>query len=163
MLIQSSRARTYVPLVGSEGSAHAGYPFPYLYDESQAVAKAYGAVCTPEFYIFDAERRLSYHGRFDESTPRNGKPITGEQSRVITGGCVASNLIRIIAGAAMSNLMHVLMKSLRLPGKPSVGFHNFIRLEHMLTLRLKGVAPQKRLKRIGRGMTERLSLRTQCA
>ena len=58
----------------------AGYPFPYLYDGSQKVAKAYGAVCTPEFYVFDAERRLAYHGRFDESTPRNGKPITGARS-----------------------------------------------------------------------------------
>lgn len=54
-----------------------GDPFPYLYDESQKVAKAYGAVCTPEFYVFDAEHKLAYHGRFDESTPRNGKPITG--------------------------------------------------------------------------------------
>lgn len=124
----------YVPLVDSEGSAHAGYPFPYLYDESQAVAKAYGAVCTPEFYIFDAERRLSYHGRFDESTPRNGKPITGAQSRVITGGCVTYNLNRIILGAAMSNLMHLLILNLRLHGKAFNGFYKFIRLQHMLTL-----------------------------
>ncbi|MBD2101396.1 thioredoxin family protein [Leptolyngbya sp. FACHB-261] len=43
------------------------YPFPYLYDESQAVAKAYDAVCTPDLYIFDAERKLVYHGRFDDN------------------------------------------------------------------------------------------------
>ena len=55
-----------------------GYPFPYLVDESQAVAKAYGAVCTPEFYVFDAARKLSYHGRFDDSSPGNGKPVTGD-------------------------------------------------------------------------------------
>ena len=54
-----------------------GYPFPYLVDESQAVAKAYGAVCTPEFYLFDSGRKLFYHGRFDDSTPGNGKKVTG--------------------------------------------------------------------------------------
>src|SRR5262245_61359813 len=54
-----------------------GYPFPYLVDESQGVAKAYEAVCTPEFFLFDAARKLTYHGRFDESTPGNGKKVTG--------------------------------------------------------------------------------------
>ncbi|HXV29668.1 MAG TPA: thioredoxin family protein [Sinorhizobium sp.] len=54
-----------------------GYPFPYLVDESQAVAKAYGAVCTPEFFLFDGGKKLTYHGRFDDSTPGNGKPVTG--------------------------------------------------------------------------------------
>jgi peroxiredoxin len=54
-----------------------GYSFPYLMDESQAVARAYGAVCTPEFLLFDAARKLAYHGRFDDSTPGNGKPVTG--------------------------------------------------------------------------------------
>jgi peroxiredoxin len=54
-----------------------GYPFPYVIDESQAVARAYGVVCTPEFYLFDAARKLSYHGRFDDSSPGNGKPVTG--------------------------------------------------------------------------------------
>ena len=54
-----------------------GYTFPYLVDESQAVAKAYGAVCTPEFFLFDAARKLTYHGRFDDSTPGNGKKVTG--------------------------------------------------------------------------------------
>lgn len=54
-----------------------GYPFPYLVDESQAVARAYGAVCTPEFFLFDGVRKLTYHGRFDESTPGNNKPVTG--------------------------------------------------------------------------------------
>ena len=50
-----------------------GFPFPYVYDESQAVAKAYGAVCTPEFYGFDAQLQLQYHGRLDESG-REAKP-----------------------------------------------------------------------------------------
>ena len=67
-----------------------GYPFHYLYDESQEVAKAYGAVCTPEFYVFDAEHKLAYHGRFDESTPRNGKPVTGGSQLI--GRAIASLL-----------------------------------------------------------------------
>jgi peroxiredoxin len=54
-----------------------GYPFPYVVDETQAVARAYGAVCTPEFYLFDGGRKLLYHGRFDDSTPGNGRPVTG--------------------------------------------------------------------------------------
>ena len=54
-----------------------GYSFPYLMDEAQDVAKAYGAVCTPEFFLFDGARRLAYHGRFDDSTPGNGRKVTG--------------------------------------------------------------------------------------
>ena len=55
----------------------AGYSFPYLYDESQSVAKAHRAACTPEFYLFDRRRRLAYHGQFDGSRPTNGQPVTG--------------------------------------------------------------------------------------
>lgn len=63
-----------------------GYPFPYLVDESQAVAKAYGAVCTPEFFLFDGAKKLTYHGRFDDSTPGNGKKVTGaDLSRALDG------------------------------------------------------------------------------
>ncbi|KTD11928.1 putative thiol-disulfide isomerase [Legionella gratiana] len=53
------------------------YPFPYLYDETQDVAKAYSAACTPDFYIFDKELLCVYRGCFDESTPGNNKPVTG--------------------------------------------------------------------------------------
>lgn len=49
-----------------------GYPFPYLFDETQAVARAYGAVCTPDLFVFDHERRLVYRGRFDETRPGYG-------------------------------------------------------------------------------------------
>lgn len=55
----------------------AHYSFPYLYDESQDVAKAYKAACTPDFYIFDKEMRCVYRGCLDESTPGNNKPVTG--------------------------------------------------------------------------------------
>jgi len=56
---------------------NAHYPFPYLFDETQAIARAYQAVCTPDFYIFDKDLKCVYRGRFDEATPGNGKPATG--------------------------------------------------------------------------------------
>jgi peroxiredoxin len=59
----------------------AGYPFPYLFDESQAVAKAYHAVCTPELYVFDATGALAYRGQFDEARPKNDVPVTGADAR----------------------------------------------------------------------------------
>jgi peroxiredoxin len=57
------------------------FPFPYLYDETQEVAKAYQAACTPDFYIFDAGMKCVYRGRFDGSTPGNDIPVTGEDLR----------------------------------------------------------------------------------
>lgn len=54
-----------------------GYGFPYLYDETQEVAKAYDAACTPDFYLFDGHLELVYRGQFDDSRPGNGKPVTG--------------------------------------------------------------------------------------
>jgi peroxiredoxin len=58
-----------------------GYPFPYLYDDTQQIAKAYRAACTPDFYLFDRDRQLVYRGQFDDSRPDNGKPITGADLR----------------------------------------------------------------------------------
>jgi len=58
-----------------------GYFFPYLYDESQEVAKSYHAACTPDFYLFDAERKLIYRGQLDSSRPGNGIPVTGGDLR----------------------------------------------------------------------------------
>lgn len=54
------------------------YSFPYLFDESQAIARAYHAACTPDFYLFDNELKCVYRGRFDDSTPGNHKPVTGK-------------------------------------------------------------------------------------
>jgi peroxiredoxin len=62
-------------------AVEAGYTFPYLFDETQGVAKAYTAVCTPDFFLFDRERRLAYRGQFDSSRPRNDVPVTGEDLR----------------------------------------------------------------------------------
>jgi peroxiredoxin len=54
-----------------------GYPFPYLYDETQEVAKAYDAACTPDFYLFDKDLKLVYRGQFDDSRPGSDAPVTG--------------------------------------------------------------------------------------
>ncbi len=59
----------------------AGYPFPYLYDETQEVARAYRAACTPDSFLFDAMRRLVYRGQLDDSRPSNGRPVTGRDLR----------------------------------------------------------------------------------
>jgi peroxiredoxin len=58
-----------------------GFTFPYLYDATQDVAKAYQAACTPDFYVFDKERTLVYRGQMDDSRPGNGEPITGADLR----------------------------------------------------------------------------------
>ncbi len=58
-----------------------GYIFPYLYDETQAVAKAYRAACTPDLYVFDRKQKLVYRGQFDGSRPGNNTPITGNDLR----------------------------------------------------------------------------------
>ena len=55
--------------------------FPYLYDETQDVAKAYDAVCTPDFFLFDGKGRCAYRGQFDGSRPKNGEPVTGADLR----------------------------------------------------------------------------------
>ncbi len=57
------------------------YPFPYLYDESQEVARAYDAACTPDFYIYDRDLKLAYRGQLDDSRPSNGLPVTGKDMR----------------------------------------------------------------------------------
>jgi len=66
-----------------------GYPFPYLYDESQEVAKAYKAACTPDFFLFDPYRRLVYRGQLDDSRPGNGVPVTGHDLRQAIEALVA--------------------------------------------------------------------------
>ncbi|HEY1463827.1 MAG TPA: thioredoxin family protein [Terriglobales bacterium] len=65
----------------AEESKQAGYTFPYLYDETQEVAKAYRAACTPDLFLFDRDHRLVYRGQFDDSRPGNGCPVTGKDLR----------------------------------------------------------------------------------
>jgi peroxiredoxin len=61
----------------AEQARRAGFGFPYLLDETQQVAAAYRAMCTPDLFLYDATRLLAYRGAFDDSTPRNGQPVTG--------------------------------------------------------------------------------------
>ncbi|GAB5407926.1 MAG: thioredoxin family protein [Balneolaceae bacterium] len=75
-----------------------GYPFPYLFDESQKVAKEYKAACTPDFFLFNEKAELSYRGQFDESRPGNGKVATGSDLQeaievLISGGEPLQNQI----------------------------------------------------------------------
>jgi peroxiredoxin len=71
----------------------AGYTFPYLFDESQAVARSYGAACTPDFFLFDSDRRLVYRGQFDDSRPGNSKPITGADLRAACDAVLAGKAV----------------------------------------------------------------------
>jgi len=66
-----------------------GYPFPYLYDETQEVAKVYGAACTPDFFLFDKSRRLVYRGQLDASRPGNNIPVTGSNLRAALDAVLA--------------------------------------------------------------------------
>ena len=66
-----------------------GYPFPYLYDETQEVAKAYGAACTPDFFLYDKQRKLVYRGQLDASRPGNGIPVTGVDLRAALDAALA--------------------------------------------------------------------------
>ncbi len=70
-----------------------GYDFPYLVDDTQAVAKAYRAACTPDLFLFDADRRLAYRGQFDDSRPGNGQPITGADLRAATAAVLAGSAV----------------------------------------------------------------------
>jgi peroxiredoxin len=79
-----------------------GYTFPYLYDETQEVAKAYHAACTPDFYVFDAQRMLAYRGQMDSSRPGSREPVTGKDLRAA--------LDAVLAGAPVPD-----------PQKPSIG------------------------------------------
>ncbi len=66
-----------------------GYPFPYLYDDTQEVAKAYHAACTPDFFLFDAGGRLVYRGQLDSSRPGSDVPVTGRDLRAAMEGLLA--------------------------------------------------------------------------
>nr|VFK78091.1 MAG: Peroxiredoxin [Candidatus Kentron sp. SD] len=77
----------------AEEVAKFGYTFPYLFDETQEVAKAYRAACTPDFFLFDKARKLVYRGQFDDSRPKNDLPVTGRDLRaaadaLLSGGSI---------------------------------------------------------------------------
>jgi peroxiredoxin len=82
--ISSNDAKNYPddgPEKMKQEAAAAGFVFPYLYDESQSVARAYHAACTPDIFLFDKDRKLAYRGQFDDSRPGNGRPVTGRDLR----------------------------------------------------------------------------------
>jgi peroxiredoxin len=69
------------------------FTFPYLFDETQSVAKAYEAMCTPDFFLFDRDRRLAYRGQFDSSRPRNQVPVTGSDLRAASDAVLAARAV----------------------------------------------------------------------
>ena len=71
----------------------AGYVFPYLFDETQSVAKAYRAACTPDLFLFDGSQRLVYRGQFDDSRPTNGVPVNGSHLRAACDAVLAGRVI----------------------------------------------------------------------
>ena len=72
-----------------EEAAEAGYAFPYLFDEKQQVAQAFHAACTPDFFLFDGNRRLAYRGQFDGSRPKSEVPVTGADLRAAADAVLA--------------------------------------------------------------------------
>lgn len=69
------------PELMKQQAARVGYPFPYLFDETQEVAKAYDAACTPDLFLFDEDLKCVYRGQLDDSRPNNGIPVTGKDLR----------------------------------------------------------------------------------
>lgn len=72
---------------------NAGYVFPYLFDETQSVAKAFKAACTPDIYLFDRDHRLAYRGQLDDSRPSNQTPVTGRDLRAAMDAMIARQRI----------------------------------------------------------------------
>jgi peroxiredoxin len=93
--IASNDAETY-PQDGPAGmkaeAESAGYTFPYLYDETQQVARDFRAACTPDFFLFDGDRHLVYRGRFDASRPDSGTPVTGADLRAAIDAVLAGRV-----------------------------------------------------------------------
>ena len=77
------------------------YPFPYLYDETQEVAKAYDAACTPDLYVFDSELKSLYHGQLDDSRPGNGIPVSGKDIRRVLETMLSNRIYKGIPNPSM--------------------------------------------------------------
>jgi peroxiredoxin len=78
-----------------------GFTFPFCYDESQAIAKAYGASCTPDFFLFDSNRRLVYRGQLDDSRPGKGLPVTGRDLRAALDALLAGQPVSRVQKASL--------------------------------------------------------------
>lgn len=79
------------PELMKQVAANLNYPFPYLFDDTQEVAKAYDAACTPDFYVFDANLKATYHGQLDDSRPGNAVPVTGSDLRQAITAVLTNN------------------------------------------------------------------------
>ena len=97
MVAISSNDAAQYPEDGPDGlraqAAELGFAFPYCYDETQAVAKAYRAACTPDFFLFDAGRKLAYRGQMDGSRPKNDTPVTGSDLRAAIDAVLAGRAV----------------------------------------------------------------------
>ncbi len=99
VMINSNDEETYpqdAPPAMAKLARDEGWRFPFLFDDTQDVARAFGAVCTPDIYVFDAASKLAYHGQLDDSRPSNGKPVTGRDLRaavdaVASGGAPSAD------------------------------------------------------------------------
>lgn len=94
--ISSNDAETYPedsPSGLKEQAQRVGFRFPYLYDESQNVARAYHAACTPDFFLFHGNLRLAYRGQFDASRPGSGVPVTGQDLRAAIDAVLAGQAV----------------------------------------------------------------------
>jgi peroxiredoxin len=92
--ISSNDAEAYPedgPVKMKEYAERLGYPFPYLFDETQAVAKAYNAACTPDIFIYNGQAQLAYRGQLDDSRPGNNLPVTGQDIRAALDALLAGN------------------------------------------------------------------------
>jgi peroxiredoxin len=78
-----------------------GYPFPYLFDETQDVARAYKAACTPDFFVYDGEMKLVYRGQMDDARPRNGVPVTGSDLRMALKDVLDSEPVSLTQKSSM--------------------------------------------------------------
>ena len=79
----------------TEEALNSGYSFPYLYDETQSVAKAYRAACTPDFFLYDNNRALVYRGQYDSSRPGNDEPVTGNDLRAAVNALLSGSPVLI--------------------------------------------------------------------
>jgi peroxiredoxin len=96
VMISSNDATGYPqddPLKMTEFARARGFEFPYLYDESQQVANAYQAACTPDFYLFDAAHRLVYRGQYDGSRPGNQEPVNGADLQAAVDAILAGDAV----------------------------------------------------------------------
>lgn len=89
------------PEMMAKAAKEKGFTFPYLYDQSQKVAKAYRAACTPDFFLFDGDRKLVYRGQMDDSRPGNGIPVMGRDLRAALDAALEGKKVPVVQKPSM--------------------------------------------------------------